>query len=521
MVADSRPLSQASRLSSNQDRRDIWRLAERYLKRYPHFDGAISSEDAVSLATNPERVAKHTFYPFLTYAKRYTRFAPKGIRGKVKERLIRFGARRDAYIFMYYRHILSTYYEAELLRYGLNDVVIAYRKIPDAPLTLGLGQRRRHSHKSTIHFARDAFQKIASMAQNGNVLVFCFDIASFFEKLDHNKIKEDWRRLLKADRLPNDHFRVFEAATRYAYVDLRECLKQLGMTEKVRLTNGKVIDVPKKKLPMRLCTGREFRLKIARVPGSIAINNSGRGVPQGCPISDVIANIYMLDFDRSIAEFVNRSGGYYRRYADDLLIAIPERDGDIERVVRGVETSLEKYCCGLKIKEEKTSIHRFQRVGDLIGFDFVKGEQGKNGLEYLGFRFDGKHVYIRDSTLSAHYRKMTYRVRSAVCRWRRAHPDMARDEFEKRFPKEVVYQRLGKVENWDERKEIYRNWTFYSYAKRCHELMAALQSKIADQLKGHRRHFERRVEREIERAFSRGASRRAEQPTGGAHGPSV
>jgi hypothetical protein len=103
-----------------------WELTSEGLKRYPHFDSQLSIEDAISLATDPSRVASHTFYPFLLYTSRWTKFAKKGEQGSSKERPIRYAARADAYIFAYYRHLLGEAYEATLSNAQLSDSITAY-----------------------------------------------------------------------------------------------------------------------------------------------------------------------------------------------------------------------------------------------------------------------------------------------------------------------------------------------------------------------------------------------------------
>lgn len=149
-----------------------WSLADGRLKRYPHFDSWLSAKEAVALATDSKRVATHPFYPFMRYVQRWTRFAEKGKKGKSKERPIRFAARGDAYIFAYYRDVLSKYYEAELKAKKLDNSVLAYRKIP---VEDGKGG------KCNIHFARDAFLKIQEL---GDCAVVALDISSFFEHLE-------------------------------------------------------------------------------------------------------------------------------------------------------------------------------------------------------------------------------------------------------------------------------------------------------------------------------------------------
>ena len=44
-----------------------------------------------------------------------------------------------------------------------------------------------------------------------------------------------------------------------------------------------------------------------------------KGIPQGAPISSALANIYMLDFDLKVKNFVGENG-IYRRYSDDMVV---------------------------------------------------------------------------------------------------------------------------------------------------------------------------------------------------------
>ena len=178
-----------------------WSIARGDLKRYPHFDSPIAPSEAEALARDPARVALHAFYPFMLYTQRWNRFAAKYHKGKVKERPIRYAARRDAYIFSYYRHLLSERYEVELARRGLSACVLAYRKIPDPETGKG---------KCNIEFARDAIQGIAQL---GDCCVLALDISGFFESLDHALLKGRWSTLLGCERLPSDHYQVFKAIT--------------------------------------------------------------------------------------------------------------------------------------------------------------------------------------------------------------------------------------------------------------------------------------------------------------------
>jgi hypothetical protein len=132
-----------------------WRLQLADLKKYPHFDPVISAAEAKDLVRNPVSVATHTFYPFVRYSLHWNRFAEKGKTGDPKDREIRYAARSDAYIYSYYRYLLSIPYETELEKAGLGSAILAYRRI--ASETDGGG-------KCNIHFALDAFTKIRALA---------------------------------------------------------------------------------------------------------------------------------------------------------------------------------------------------------------------------------------------------------------------------------------------------------------------------------------------------------------------
>ena len=203
------------------------------------------------------------------------RVLPKnGEAGDVKERPIRYSSRGDAYVFSHYRHILAEVYEVALSKNSLSDFVIAYRRIRDAD---GKG-------KCNIHFAREAFERIATL---GNCCVVALDISGFFELLDHNLLKAAWCDLLGVSKLPEDHFKVFRAITKYSVVEKQAVYERLGyfgIKRKSKL--GKVTRgylVPYSKMPRQLCSGQEFRKKIAGGDGSkslIEVNLRTYGIPQ-------------------------------------------------------------------------------------------------------------------------------------------------------------------------------------------------------------------------------------------------
>jgi hypothetical protein len=481
-----------------------WTLLEKDLKRYPHFDSDITPREAMDLANNAEQVASHTFYPFILYYQRWNLFAPKGGIGKRKERPIRYAARRDAYIYARYRHELSVLYEVELAKSSLSSSIVAYRRIIDPDTGAG---------KCNINFAKEAFLKIKEM---GDCCVIALDISSYFENLDHDRLKRLWARLLTVNRLPNDHFRVFEAITNYSVVEKKSVYRRLGyFGEKSVSKSGKPIDgylIPYKDVPRRLCCGREFRQKIAGGDGQKSIvekNFKNYGIPQGAPISDLLANIYLLDFDKTIADLLRNVGGAYYRYSDDILIIAPGSASEGLEWKEKAQTLIKSFGTKLQIKDKKSSVFVYTRSGSDQNYSLVYGTAGKTGLEYLGFRYDGRHAYIRNSTMSNLYRKVARAARSEASICARRYPDKAPSQIETLFNYERLVKRFGKVEDFDEKQEDYRSWTFWTYAVRAAGVFGLLGAPIMRQLRRYEKNVRSRGAREIARAVARRDARNA------------
>lgn len=60
----------------------------------------------------------------------------------------------------------------------------------------------------------------------------------------------------------------------------------------------------------------------------IVKNPNSYGIPQGSPISALLANVYMLDVDKKVYEIVAAQNGMYMRYSDDFIIILPIRDAE-------------------------------------------------------------------------------------------------------------------------------------------------------------------------------------------------
>lgn len=101
---------------------------------------------------------------------------------------------------------------------------------------------------------------------------------------------------------------------------------------------------------------------------------STEGVPQGGPLSPLLANIYLNEADHQFEEW----GYKFVRYADDIMIFARNRKA-AERYGKRVIKYLEKDL-RLKVNREKTSIKYITQV-KYLGYGFYWKEKGQ-----LGFR---------------------------------------------------------------------------------------------------------------------------------------
>lgn len=485
-----------------------WQLKRSDLKRYPHFDQVLHPDEIVALVTNPTRVAQNSFFPLLRYIKTHQPFRPDKDSGKPrpkpKERPIRYAARRDAYIFAYYRHLLSEPYEAELERLGISHCPVAYRRIPT--------ENDARRGKCNIQFAREAFDRIRQL---GDCYAIAVDISSYFESIDHERLKALWCRLLGVERLPPDHFAVFKNITKYRVVDRVDAYRRLGFFGVKRLTkSGHPIDgylVPYKDIPTQLCSPHEFRQIILGENGqygSLVIpNKDPHGIPQGAPISDLLANLYLIDFDVEMNALASSLGGTYIRYSDDILLVLPVTEEKAREVMDDLPGRIRHYGSRLLIKPEKSSLIRYSRDSDGQTCHLISGK-GRNGLEYLGFRYDGRNVFLRDSTMSNLYRKVASVARNHAGATIKRYPGKTYAELCNLFNFEQFTKRFGKVEGF-EPSSTNKTWTFWTYAVRATEEFGPQGKKIIAQVARLRHHSRIRVDQEIERALARKAKEEA------------
>ncbi|WP_145339838.1 antiviral reverse transcriptase Drt2 [Pantoea sp. PSNIH1] len=387
---------------------------------YLHFDKPISLEHALDIVTNPNTVATHSFLPFITFtsttSKAYKEKGSNSIKKTLKERPIAYSSHIDSHIYSYYAEILNYLYENQLQIHKISKNVLAFRALS----------------KSNIDFANEAFQEIK---KRGNCSAVALDLSKFFDTLDHAILKDAWCRLLSTDMLPNDHYAVFKAITKYSKVEKEKVYDLIGIPK----NNAKHI----KKTKKQICPFADFRNKV-RKSELIIPNKANIGIPQGSPISALLSNIYMLNFDIEMSEYVSSLGGEYFRYCDDMLFIVPANEK--KNVAGEAEKRLIQLKVSLNVK--KTEIREFKVTSKKTICD--------KPLQYLGFIFDGESIFLRSSSLSRYSDRMKRGVKLAKATMKRKNKIRKLKGLpSKELFKEKIYARYAHVGK--------RNFLTYGY----------------------------------------------------------
>ena len=226
----------------------------------------------------------------------------------------------------------------------------------------------------------------------GPCTAIALDISGFFDNLNHQRLKSEWTLLLGGTELPEDHYKVYRAMTRYAWVDRDKAFEKLGRGKHRRREHRE-----------RLCTPVEFRSLIRNGAG-VNVHKDMFGIPQGSPMRAVLSNMYMRQFDDDMYSLMSSIGGRYYRYCDDILLLA----GTNEAAEAEAQCMAKIEDVDLEIQPAKTNRVEFVSAptGGLTTADDRR-------LQYLGFLFDGENSRIRSQTLSKYYRRMKRTVKHA------------------------------------------------------------------------------------------------------------
>lgn len=360
------------------------------VKKYAHFDRRVKLSNVIDQIKDPQNIICHSFLPFIHQPLIYTKFsATKETPRYNKVRDIYFSSHYDRCIYQYYGYLLNQSYNTMANDYGINDVVLAYRS---------------DSHQSNIHFSQRAFE---SIRQTNKCMIMVGDFKNFFDSLDHKYLKQQIMNILHVDMLPRDYYAVYKNITKFSYVEMERICQYKGL----KYTTGAAKKLKHSDLIMSV---KELRNANKLSPNSnkfIIRNNNDYGIPQGSAISAVLSNIYMLEFDKAVSEIMTLYNGTYMRYSDDTIFIVPINMCDdfipayikIKEIINSIPN--------LILQEEKTTIFEYDN-GTLTNKSYLANNKDDKHkvLNYLGFSFDGKKIYIRDKTITKYYYRAYGRI---------------------------------------------------------------------------------------------------------------
>lgn len=354
-------------------------VIEKSRRSYAHFDCRTDIAQQRSYISVPQNIEQHGFYPFIHYQQRQVKFN-KETGPKEKKRDICYASHIDRCIYQYYSFLLGEKYNQRVVKDGLSNVAVAYRT---------------DLHKNNIHFAKRVIQFIRN---NSPCYIMIGDFTGFFDHLDHGYLKQQWCSLMGVSELPKDHYKVFRSVTRYSTWELSDllALNSLKDNRAGRRTLNSML---------RVLTPEEYKANSNRK--HIKPNPDAFGIPQGSPISGLLANVYMLEIDKTVNDLITEKNGLYMRYSDDFIVVLPDTESTTRQILKNVSTSFNSIP-GLALEPNKTQYFRYEdtkleNCGSLFG---VPLEGQKRFINFLGFTFDGKTVSIRMKTLGKYYYRM-------------------------------------------------------------------------------------------------------------------
>lgn len=421
-------------------------------KRYKHIDKRLSFSKVKKYVMDSEKIAKHSFLPFLHYKISFEKFlgysnCDKVKNKKIKERDIYYAAHLDSYIYRYYADQLNDLYNDFVVKNGIDEVVTAYRNNK-------LG-------KSNINHAAEVIAKINSC---DSALIIIGDFTSFFDNLDHSLLKKRLQKVLAKTILPADWYNIFRSLTKFGYLE-KESLEN-SPSELVRKDKDsfsyfeKIQDFWKYK--------KSFKI-------SRNINNYG--IPQGNALSGVLANIYAIDFDCNLLELANEYNGIYRRYSDDFILVLNASDLEIDTVT----DKLLSLASNNKIRLQPDKTKKLKLVeGRIYTLDSVP-----SSIDYLGFKFDGYNVKMREKSIYKFYRN----ARKLIFKSKKIQKKLRMNKMPNRHKIYALYTDFGHSDKYPS--------NFISYAKRSQKIFDKISPKTNNLMLNQIKNRKKKVEKAL------------------------
>jgi len=384
---------------------------------YPHFTNKTSRvvrNEVLKYVSNSKKIASHSFSPLIfkeiiqrryklsdfngTLRRSHKKLKNNSLVSNKKIREILYATHIDAHIYSFYtqKKIAPKYEEYLKQNPILSNSITAYRKIKTDI---------KGKYKNNVHFARDVFEEIK---HRKSCVALVLDIENFFPSLDHKKLKASWAKILGFKTLPKDHYNLFKAITRFSYVELKDLKTKNGHFDEKELSKYR-----KEGKHTFFESIKDLFASDIIIHKNQKQNNQKQliGIPQGLPISALLANIYMLAFDEAVInELTLKHNIFYRRYSDDIIILC--NLNEIQLVQDFIEQEIERS--KLKVSIEKTEKTFFKKnKGRIQSYKLENnGNQIENiPLNYLGFEFYGYQTLLKSKNLAKFYRNMKQAIK--------------------------------------------------------------------------------------------------------------
>lgn len=409
------------KLVKNKDGKEV----RKYLKKgYLHFDDPFwfpeRKDELKTILVNGlkffnkkhERKEWWPFSPFLKILLKTPRYKYQEADNlydlETKIRPICFASHIDGLIFGFYSYVLTRKYEAYIEENGFRECPLAYRSNLDG--------------KCNIQFANEVFEEVKKRVTCSAIAL---DIKGYFDHIDHKKLKEKWCKV-SGGELSESELKLYKVLTRYSYVSKDSILRKYNVVLKKLPRKPRTLLelVPGKKDFQKFQQLRKDKLIVTNQNRDK--NNNFIGIPQGSGMSAILSNIFLIDFDQDLKTKAINEGFYYRRYCDDILI-ICDTDKAIDIQEYTINKISNEY--NLTIQHKKVELTEFRKNSKGVIRAFNKKKQMEHGvqitdeinekffyksLQYLGFEYNGKDIFLRSSSLSRYFRKMKGRIIKTV-----------------------------------------------------------------------------------------------------------
>lgn len=391
-------------------------------KKYLHFDYPVHDEIFFNRITSENNfVSSYRFLPYIRIEIPTYKFDGKKV--KKKTRKITLASHGASLIYKIYAERLKLIYEKYVETKPVNLVATAYRSSSS------------EIKRSNIYAAKEIFDCITG---SKTTYIIKGDFKAFFDSLDHKYLKHALKMVLDQSNLSDDWYAILKSITRYKYI---------GGPELKSLLGNRIF----KKEPAYFRNRKQFATFYHNSSEYFYSNHVG--IPQGTPLSALLANIYMLEFDIEVDNMVRKLGGIYRRYSDDFVIVLPGEKLSKDEALNLKNTIIQKSLnmLSLTIEDTKTDFYCY------VEHRLLDYDKNRKHLDYLGFRFTGDKVYLREKSIY----KFSYRGKKAVKFLIRDYQDKKRanlsdteiDNLSFTIPKKIN----GKMVGWRNSNEYYND----------------------------------------------------------------